>query len=80
MSAAAFEYFATSSMAIVRPRMPAPLQAGETDVDEEREQVVGVLLALVDLAGTGRNAFLRQLSDGGLELGELVGELVIHDR
>src|SRR5207344_2655086 len=55
-------------------------QAGEAGVDEEREQVVWVLLALVDLAGTGRNTFLRQLSDGGLELGELVGELVIHDR
>ena len=54
-------------------------QPGQTGVDEQREQVVGVLLALVDLPGAGCDAFLRQLANGGLELGELVGELEIHD-
>ena len=38
------------------------------------------VLALVDLAGAGSDALLGQFADGGLELGELVRELEIHNR
>ena len=59
MSAAVFEYFATSSIAIVRPRIPAPDaavllrddQAEQAGVAEELEEILRVLLRAVDLTG-----------------------------
>ena len=88
MSAAVFEYFATSSIAIVRPRIPAPEppyssgmhRPGEAGVDEQVEEVLGVLVGVVDLAGPGRDLLLGELADGGLELGELGREVELHER
>ena len=59
--AAVLEYLATSSMAMVRPRMPAPdppssvgqAQAEQVGVPEGVEDVLGVLTGRVDLAGPG---------------------------
>ena len=59
ISAAAFEYLATSSMAMVRPRMPAPgpaqlgrkAQPQQVGVPEGLEDVRGVLAGGIDLTG-----------------------------
>ena len=86
ISAAVFEYFATSSIAIVRPRIPAPgsavllgdHEAEQARVAEQVEEVLRVLGGGVDLAGPGRDLVLRQLADGGLELEELRREVERH--
>jgi hypothetical protein len=62
------------------PVLLGDAQSGQAGVDEEREEVFRVFLALVDVACTGRDTLLGQLADGGLELGELVRELEIHSR
>ncbi len=46
-------------------------QPGEAGVDEEVEEVQGVLVGVVDLAGARRDALLGELADGGLQLREL---------
>ena len=80
------EYFATSSIAIVRPRIPAPgpavllgdHEAEQAGVAEELEEVLRVLGRGVDLARPGRNFLLGHLADGGLELEQLRREVEHH--
>ncbi len=86
ISAAVFEYLATSSMAMVRPRMPAPgpaelggqAQAEQVGVAEGVEDVLGVLPGRVDLPGPGLDPVLGQATDGLLEGGELGREVEVH--
>ena len=62
------------------PVLLGDAQARQAGFDEQGEEVVGVLPAVVDLSGARGDTLLRQLADGGLELGELVRELEIHSR
>src|SRR5205085_8464977 len=55
-------------------------EAGQAGVDEELEQVLGVLLGHVDLTGPGRHLVLGDPADGGLELLELRRQIEIHER
>ena len=71
MSAAVFEYLATSSMARVRPTMPGPAAAvflgmhnpSRPASREQRKEVVRVRPGLVDLAGPGLDLLPRQPPD-----------------
>ncbi len=88
MSAAVFEYFATSSIASVRPRIPAPdppYSSGTTSPSRpvsrnSSKRSCGYVGGGVDLAGPGRDLLLRDLADGGLQLGELGREVELHRR
>ena len=71
MSAAVLEYLATSSIAIVSPRIPAPAaavllgdhQAEQPGVAEDLEEVLRVGRGGVDLPGPGRDLLLREPAD-----------------
>ena len=86
ISAAVFEYLATSSMARVRPMIPAPpppqllrdAQPEQAGVAEDLEQVLGVLAGLVDLPGPGLHLVLGDLAAGLPAARQLLGELEVH--
>ena len=88
ISAAVFEYFATSSMAMRQAEDPGaaaavllrdaqPEQAG---VAEQLEEVLRVLARLVDLAGPRLDLVLRQAPHGLLQGQQFVGKRKIHPR
>ena len=81
MSAAAFEYFATSSIARVRPRMPAPEPPRSSGMHKpvrpastkRSNRSCGILLGLVDLARAGATrscASLRTVACSSASSGE----------
>ena len=86
MRAAVFEYLATSSIAMVSPRIPAPApaelgrdaQAEQAGVAEHLEQVLRVLAGLVDLPGPGLDLVLGDPAARGLQLAQLLGEFEVH--
>ena len=53
-------------------------EAEQAGVAEQVEQVLRVLGGRVDLPGPGRDLVLRDLADGGLQLGELRREVELH--
>ena len=54
-------------------------QTGETGLHEEFEEVLGVLLAQIDLARTRRDLLLGELADTGLKLLQLRRKVEIHE-
>ena len=86
MRAAACEYFATSSMAIVRPRIPAPAPPSSSGMHrpvrpastKRSKRSWGYSLGRVDLARTRRDTLLGELADGRLELRELGRQIELH--
>ena len=86
MSAAAFEYLATSSIASVSPRMPAPEPPSSSGMQrpvrpastKSSKRSWGYSLGLVDLPRPRRDPLLGELADGRLELRELGREVELH--
>ena len=88
MSAAVFEYLATSSMAMVSPRMPAPDPPYSSGMHSPSrpasrnslEEVLGVLAGVVDLAGARLDLVLGEPANRLLELRSSSREVEIHAR
>ena len=53
-------------------------QPGQAGLDEELEEVLGILLGEVDLPRPGRNSLLGELAHGGLELRQLGRQVEVH--